>query len=66
MSQDLPAINDVRLEAGGILADIYCAEGRNPEAKQILHKAMEVSQVNHYWHCRLLFQAAVSRIILKT
>ena len=60
MSQNLPAITDVRCEAGSVLADIYCEEGRNAEAKQVLLKAMETSQVNHYWHCRLLFQASVS------
>ena len=51
---------DVRCEAGSILVDIYGEEGRVPESKQILLKALETSPANQYWHCKLLFQAAVS------
>jgi hypothetical protein len=61
MSQDVAtAVLEVRCEAGSVLSDVYCEEGRIQEAKQLLLKAMETSQGNHYWHCRLLFQAAVS------
>ena len=60
LSQDLTAIVDVRCEAGSLLSDIYGEENRIPESKQILLKAMEMSQTNQYWHCKLLFQAAVS------
>ncbi len=63
LSQDLPAIVDVRCEAGSLLSDMYGEEGRVPESKQILLKAMESSQTNQYWHCKLLFQAAVSYIL---
>jgi hypothetical protein len=63
LSQDLPAIVDVRCEAGSLLSDMYGEEGRIPESKQILLKAMETSQNNQYWHCKLLFQAAVSLLL---
>lgn len=31
-----------------------------PLAKTILSKAVEISQQSAFWHCRLLFQLAVS------
>ena len=53
-------MEDVRLESCCLLADLYCEAGQIPQSKQILQEAMKNSQRLPYWHCRLLFQLAVS------
>jgi len=53
-----PQLEDVRLESGCLLAEIYCEAGQISQSKQILQEAMKVSQRHSYWHCRLLFQLA--------
>ena len=56
-------MEDVRLESCCLLADLYCEAGQIPQSKQILQEAMKNSQRLPYWHCRLLFQLAVSLVI---
>lgn len=55
-------------ESGLGVPSLHCqvAEGPSPPqnsvdaAKPLLRKAIQISQQTPYWHCRLLFQLAVS------
>ena len=61
----MPQLEDVKYESGCCLAEIYSEAGQIVQAKQVLQKAIESSQRLPYWHCRLLFQLAVSSIDFK-
>ncbi len=64
--------DDVRFEAASALAELMMERGvaaaaaqaasnaaaQVDGARQVLRKAVELSQQNTYWHCRLLFQLA--------
>ena len=54
------AHDDVRYESASTLATLLSAEGHAVNVKQVLQRAVEMSRSNPYWHCRLLFQLAVS------
>ena len=41
-----------------VLAEILMERRQLDGARQVLRKAVEMSQGNPYWHCRLLFQLA--------
>jgi len=58
LAQNIQQFDDVKFEAAIALAKTYEKEGNTANAKQILSKAMELSQPSPYWHCRLLFQLA--------
>lgn len=55
------SFDDVKFEAASVLADLYEQQKQLALSKPILRKAIELSQHNVYWHCRLIFQLAVSR-----
>lgn len=59
LSQPISTFDDVKFEAASILAELE-QQNQIPAAKPILRKAIELSQHNVYWHCRLIFQLAVS------
>lgn len=60
LSQAINAFDDVKFEAASVVAELYQQENQSNLAKPILRKAVELSQHNIYWHCRLIFQLAVS------
>jgi len=60
--------DDVRYESASVLAELMMERAMSSSsstaseainsARQVLRKAVEMSQNNSYWHCRLLFQLA--------
>ncbi|XP_050296968.1 MAU2 chromatid cohesion factor homolog [Anthonomus grandis grandis] len=58
LSQSISSFDDVKFEAASILAELLEQENQTAQAKPILRKAIELSQHNVYWHCRLIFQLA--------
>lgn len=60
LSQSINAFDDVKFEAASVVAELYQQQNQSNLAKPILRKAVELSQHNIYWHCRLIFQLAVS------
>lgn len=61
LSQSIPnGFDDVKFEAASVLAELYEQQAQSTLSKPILRKAIELSQHNVYWHCRLIFQLAVS------
>lgn len=61
LSQSINGFDDVKFEAASVLADLYEQQAQSSLSKPILVKAIELSQHNVYWHCRLIFQLAVNR-----
>lgn len=53
------AFDDVKFEAASVLAELYEQQKQMTLSMPILRKAIELSQHNVYWHCRLIFQLAV-------
>jgi len=64
LSQSINAFDDVKFEAASVVAELYQQQNQSNLAKPILRKAVELSQHNIYWHCRLIFQLAVSTYCL--
>lgn len=60
LSQMINAFDDVKFEAASVLAELYEQQNQTASSKPILRKAIELSQHSVYWHCRLIFQLAVS------
>lgn len=60
LSQMINAFDDVKFEAASVLAELYEQQNQSNLSKPILRKAIELSQHSIYWHCRLIFQLAVS------
>lgn len=58
LSQIINSFDDVKFEAASILAELYEQQRQSALSKPILRKAIELSQHNVYWHCRLIFQLA--------
>lgn len=56
------SFDDVKFEAASVLAELYEQLKQVTLSKPILRKAIELSQHNVYWHCRLIFQLAVSDV----
>ncbi|XP_054710843.1 MAU2 chromatid cohesion factor homolog [Uloborus diversus] len=58
LSQSITGFDDVKFEAASVVADLYEKKNQMQMAKQVLGKAVEISQQSAFWHCRLLFQLA--------
>lgn len=58
LSQSINSFDDVKFEAASVLAELYEQQDQISLSKPILRKAIELSQHNVYWHCRLIFQLA--------
>ncbi|XP_057663542.1 MAU2 chromatid cohesion factor homolog isoform X2 [Diorhabda carinulata] len=58
LSQSINSFDDVKFEAASVLAELYEQQEQISLSKPILRKAIELSQHNVYWHCRLIFQLA--------
>lgn len=50
--------DDVKFETATLLAQLYVQQEQNGAAKALLRKALEASQHNPFWHCKLIFQLA--------
>ncbi|XP_055387634.1 MAU2 chromatid cohesion factor homolog [Condylostylus longicornis] len=48
--------DDVKFDTASLLAQLYLQIDQRNLSKAILRKAIEVSQNNVFWHCKLLFQ----------
>lgn len=62
LSQTINNFDDVKFESASVLATLYTDENQSVLAKPLLRKAIELSNASVYWHCRLIFQLAVSHI----
>ena len=62
LSQTINQFDDVKFEAASVLAELHDQQQQSSLSKPILRKAIELSQHSIYWHCRLIFQLAVSKI----
>lgn len=60
LSQTINQFDDVKFEAASVLAELHDQQQQSNLSKPILRKAIELSQHSIYWHCRLIFQLAVS------
>ncbi|OXU21657.1 hypothetical protein TSAR_013347 [Trichomalopsis sarcophagae] len=58
LSQTINQFDDVKFEAASVLAELYEQQQQSSLSQSILRKAIELSQHNVYWHCRLIFQLA--------
>lgn len=63
LSENKIAFDDVKFDIASLLAQLYQQQDQNILAKPILRKAIELSQHNQHWHCKLLFQLAVSMLL---
>lgn len=62
IAENLSQFDDVKFEIATLLSTLYLQEDQSGAAKVVLRKALELSQHNVQWHCKLLFQLAVSII----
>jgi len=62
LSQNINTFDDVKFEAASVVAELYEQQQQPNLSKPILRKAIELSQHNVYWHCRLIFQLAVNSV----
>lgn len=60
IAENLSQFDDVKFEIATLLSTLYLQEDQSGAAKVVLRKALELSQHNVQWHCKLLFQLAVS------
>lgn len=61
LCENVTSFDDVKFETASLLAHVYQQEERVclSKATKVLRKAIELSQHNVYWHCKLLFQLSV-------
>lgn len=64
LSQSINGFDDVKFEAASVLADLYQQQQQIGLSQSILRKGTELSQHSVYWHCRLIFQLAVSTFLV--
>lgn len=60
LSENINGFDDVKFDTASLMAQLYQQQNQSIMAKPILRKALQMSQHNVYWHCKLLFQLAVS------
>lgn len=58
LSENLVNFDDVKFDTASLLAQLYLQQDQGALAKAMLRKAIELSQNNVYWHCKLLLQLA--------
>lgn len=58
LSENINNFDDVKFDTASLLAQLYQQQEQSSLAKPVLRKAIELSQHNVYWHCKLLFQLA--------
>lgn len=56
LSENLVNFDDVKFDTASLLAQLYLLLEMSNLSKGILRKAIELSQNNVYWHCKLLLQ----------
>lgn len=62
LSQNIAGFDDIKFESASLLSELYEQQNQTNLAKPLLRKAIEMSQQSIYWHCRLLFQLAVTNL----
>lgn len=65
LSENVQNFDDVKFDAASLIAKLYQEQNQSKMAQQVLRKALQISQHNVYWHCRLLFQLAVSYLLYR-
>ncbi|KAL7641064.1 UNVERIFIED_CONTAM: hypothetical protein RMT77_008201 [Armadillidium vulgare] len=58
LSRNIIGFDDVKFEASVELAKLFQKTGSMNAAKTLLRRAIDLSQQNIFWHCRLIFQTA--------
>lgn len=58
LSEPLLNFDDVKFDTASLLSELYKQTDMVSLAKAMLRKAVELSQNNPYWHCKLLLQLA--------
>jgi MAternally affected uncoordination len=58
--------DDIKFDAAYSLSELYHQQNQSNAAKQILRKAIEISQNNIYWYSKFLFRISVSFLKLMT
>ncbi|XP_059607881.1 MAU2 chromatid cohesion factor homolog [Phlebotomus argentipes] len=60
LAENILAFDDVKFVTASLLAQLYQQQdvGSLSKSNKVLRKAIELSQSNVYWHCRLLLQLA--------
>ncbi|XP_055703771.1 MAU2 chromatid cohesion factor homolog [Phlebotomus papatasi] len=60
LAENILAFDDVKFVTASLLAQLYQQQDISslPKSNKVLRKAIELSQSNVYWHCRLLLQLA--------
>ncbi|XP_013110899.1 MAU2 chromatid cohesion factor homolog [Stomoxys calcitrans] len=56
LSEPLLNFDDVKFDTASLLAELYKRTDQVPLAKAMLRKAIELSQSNVFWHCKMLLQ----------
>ncbi|XP_039958716.1 MAU2 chromatid cohesion factor homolog [Bactrocera neohumeralis] len=58
LSETLVHFDDVKFDTASLLAQLHLQLEQNSQAKAMLRRAVELSQHNVFWHCKLLLQLA--------
>ncbi|CAL8131426.1 unnamed protein product [Orchesella dallaii] len=56
LSQTINNFDEVKFEVASTLSTLYEEQSQSNLSKPLLRKAIELSNGNCYWHCRLIFQ----------
>ncbi|KAL7729078.1 hypothetical protein ACLKA6_019904 [Drosophila palustris] len=56
ISEPLMNFDDVKFDTASLLAQLHLQMEQSSHAKAMLRRAVELSQNNVYWHCKLLLQ----------
>ncbi|ODN05016.1 MAU2 chromatid cohesion factor [Orchesella cincta] len=56
LSQTINNFDEVKFEVASTLSTLYEQQSQANLSKPLLRKAIELSNANCYWHCRLIFQ----------
>ncbi|KAH8420764.1 hypothetical protein KR222_004313 [Zaprionus bogoriensis] len=56
ISEPLMNFDDVKFDTASLLAQLHLQTEQRSHAKAMLRRAVELSQNNVYWHCKLLLQ----------
>ncbi|KAH8312454.1 hypothetical protein KR044_010813, partial [Drosophila immigrans] len=56
ISEPLMNFDDVKFDTASLLAQLHLQTEQSSHAKAMLRRAVELSQNNVYWHCKLLLQ----------
>jgi MAternally-affected-uncoordination protein len=55
--------DDIKLESLSLLAKIYSNQNQYASAITLLQQAYDLSSQQPYWHCRIIFQMIVKKLL---